>query len=695
MDIRKKAHYIFVGSLILVLAILSVVPTIIFFDNYAKLDANHVDGLLTQTYDRIQSENTNLEIIVAQWTLSDSLSSLLETGNPTFIENYVRPEGFQKLSIDFVIITTAQGNIIFGQEYDSKSNLVGPLSRDLVEVITDNESQFRSTGWNSRVSGVLNLPEGPLVLTAEPVFSLTAPEQRVGTVIVGRFLDEAWINRFSLPEKSILIIEPIPASESPNDLLFTDSSRPDALKILINPADTSMIVGHRIIKDIDGDDALLLTMKTPTEVIRQGEETILFFIVFLLIFGLAFGLFMIFFWDRMILSRTVSLSEEIDEITRGENLGNRVTRTGNDEISRLADSMNRMLGKIEKTQNALKDRERQYRELAEQFPEIMLEINEKGIVTFVNLAAYDILGYTDEDLINNLHIPNLLAPEDVERARQMVKRILTGESSRGDVFTLIRKDGGRIPVISYVSPIIRDDKIRGLRLFAGDISERKRMEDALRVMNNKLNLMNNITRHDIFNQLTILFSYLDIIKDQTQDPLIHQYLEKQHKAAETIREQIAFTENYQEIGVTAPHWQNVRSILMNAVSPLDLREITLSVDIPDIDVFADDLLGKVFYNLVENGVKYGGKISRIRFFWLEAADGLVLIYEDDGIGIPSDAKEKIFNRQFFSHTGLGMFLSREILSITGIALTETGIYGAGARFEIHIPHDKYRPAEKL
>jgi len=454
-----------------------------------------------------------------------------------------------------------------------------------------------------------------------------------------------------------------------------------------------MIVGRQMIRDINGNDALLLTITTPTDVIRQGQETILFFVIFLLFFGLVFGIFMIFFWDRMILSRTIAISQEIDEITRDENLGNRVTKTGDDEISRLADSMNRMLEKIEKTQDALKDRERQYRELAEQFPEIMLEINEKGIVTFVNLAAYDLLGYTNEDLIKNLHLPRLLTHEDLDRAQHVLERIRRGESSLGEVFTLIRKDGSRFPVISYITPLIRDGKIKGMRIFAGDITERKQMEDALQMMNDKLNLMNSITRHDIFNQLTVLFSYLEMIREKTDDPLIHQYLEKQYKAAETIREQIAFTDNYQKIGVTAPHWQNVRTTIMDATSALDLNGITLETDIPDIDIFADDLLGKVFYNLVENGVKYGGKISRIRFFCEDDADGKVLVYEDNGVGIPADAKEKIFNRQYFSHTGLGMFLSREILSITGLTLTEAGTYGAGARFEIHIPHDKYRSAE--
>ena len=692
MDIRKKSLYIFVGSLILVLAILSVIPTILFFDSYAKLDASHVQDLLDQTGGRIHAENTDLNTIVTDWSLSGTLPAFLETGNPAFIKSYAHPEGFQKLSLDFIVITNAEGNIIFGLGYNRESNLLGPLPRDLVEEITGNTSQFRSIDPGSNVSGVLNLPEGPVVLSAQQVLSKSFPHQLLGTVIVGRFLDEAWINQFSLPAHSTLMIEPIEVPLLTSSPLVT-AQKPDAIKILIDPADATMITGHQMIRDINGNDALLLSITTPTAVIKQGQETILFFIIFLLIFGLGFGIFMIFFWDRMILSRTIAISQEIDEITRGENLGNRVTKTGDDEISRLADSMNRMLEKIEKTQNALKDRERQYRELAEQFPEIMLEINEKRIVTFVNLATYDILGYTNEDLIKNLHLPKLLAPEDLDRAHQVLRQIQNGESSRGEVFTLIRKDGSRFPVIAYASPLIRDGRNRGIRIFAGDISERKRMEDALKVMNDKLNLMNSITRHDIFNQLTVLFSYLEMIREKTDDPLILQYLEKQHKAAETIREQIAFTDNYQNIGVAAPHWQNVRATILNATSPLDLNGIKLEMDIPDIEIFADDLLGKVFYNLLENGVKYGGKITHIRFFCEEEAEGKILVYEDDGVGIPADAKEKIFRRQYFSHTGLGMFLSREILSITGLTLTEAGTYGIGARFEIHIPHDKCRSAE--
>ena len=51
--------------------------------------------------------------------------------------------------------------------------------------------------------------------------------------------------------------------------------------------------------------------------------------------------------------------------------------------------------------------------------------------------------------------------------------------------------------------------------------------------------------------------------------------------------------------------------------------------------------------------------------------GLVLVFEDDGMGIAGEDKKHLFERGFGKNTGLGLFLSREILSITGITIRET------------------------
>ena len=54
------------------------------------------------------------------------------------------------------------------------------------------------------------------------------------------------------------------------------------------------------------------------------------------------------------------------------------------------------------------------------------------------------------------------------------------------------------------------------------------------------------------------------------------------------------------------------------------------------------MLRQLFYNLIDNTLKHGEKVSQIRVYYEEGDDQLKLIYEDDGIGIPNYEKEKIF-----------------------------------------------------
>ena len=80
------------------------------------------------------------------------------------------------------------------------------------------------------------------------------------------------------------------------------------------------------------------------------------------------------------------------------------------------------------------------------------------------------------------------------------------------------------------------------------------------------------------------------------------------------------------------------------------------------EVFADPLITRVCYNLMDNAVRCGGKITTIRFSGEErGTSDYHIVCEDDGVGIPDEKKEKIFERGYGKNTGMGLFLSREIL----------------------------------
>jgi signal transduction histidine kinase len=220
--------------------------------------------------------------------------------------------------------------------------------------------------------------------------------------------------------------------------------------------------------------------------------------------------------------------------------------------------------------------------------------------------------------------------------------------------------------------------------------QRWKTEESLQKTSAKLNLMSRITRHDILNKLTPLTGYIELAKEETQDPTLHQYFTKMEAAARAIRTQIEFTRDYQDIGVNEPLWQDVRELLGSAVAQVDLHGIAIRTDMPNLEIYADPLLPKVFYNLADNAARYGEITTEILIRFQETGQGATLVFGDNGVGIPARMKEKIFEQGVGRNTGLGLFLVREILGITGITISESGEHGKGARFEIQVPRGAYR-----
>jgi len=215
----------------------------------------------------------------------------------------------------------------------------------------------------------------------------------------------------------------------------------------------------------------------------------------------------------------------------------------------------------------------------------------------------------------------------------------------------------------------------------------KRSAAALKRANKQLNLLSSITRHDILNQITALNGYLTLVRDELPDGITTGYLDMLESVAGTIETQIAFTRVYQDLGSQEPQWLEISSLIPHiTISGLTITES----DLNGIRIYADPIAGKVFENLLDNTIRHGGAVSRIEVTAHKEPGHLIITWDDNGVGIPASEKELIFQRGYGKNTGFGLFLVREILSITGITIREIGTEGNGARFEILIPEGGYQ-----
>ncbi|MCA1916561.1 PAS domain-containing sensor histidine kinase [Methanospirillum hungatei] len=230
---------------------------------------------------------------------------------------------------------------------------------------------------------------------------------------------------------------------------------------------------------------------------------------------------------------------------------------------------------------------------------------------------------------------------------------------------------------------------------AFELEEKKITERALEMALSKLNNLASITRHDLLNSLTVFEGYLGILLNQEPGGKIQTYLEKMRESTLSMKRHITFARDYQEMGNAAPTWYHVESLVKNSGTGPIFRDITIEANTGNLEILADPLIIKAMYNLLENAVRHGEHTSHITVSHVKGPDSVTIILEDNGVGVPSDKKGRIFNKGFGSNTGLGLFLTREILGITGMQIIETGTPGKGARFEIRVPAGHFRyPGEE-
>jgi PAS domain S-box-containing protein len=353
-----------------------------------------------------------------------------------------------------------------------------------------------------------------------------------------------------------------------------------------------------------------------------------------------------------------------------------------------------------KTDEKLKESERKYRLLTENITDVIYIQDMNLKVTYASPSVEKISGYTPEELLK-LRPENFMTPESFERGVADFRETITSAAEERDYeiplkqYEYVRKDGstfwGELKM-----KLLRDsnNNLVGIQGTLRDITERKEAEKKLDEMmnelvtiNEKLGVVGRLTRHDARNKLSVIANNVYLARQKlAADHGALEFLGDVESAVDQMEEIFDFSRNYEMLGVEDLSYMNVGNSVDEAAILLpDMNEVKLVNECQGLAVMADSLLRQLFYNLIDNTLKYGEKVSQIRVYHEEGEDQLKLVYEDDGVGIPENEKEKLFKEGYGKSTGYGLYLIKKICEAYGWTIRETGKQSKGAQFTITIP----------
>jgi PAS domain S-box-containing protein len=343
------------------------------------------------------------------------------------------------------------------------------------------------------------------------------------------------------------------------------------------------------------------------------------------------------------------------------------------------------------TEEALQKSESRINSILRAAP-VGIGVTSERVIQTVNKRLTEILGYPEEELLGRSSRFVYATQEDFDRVSREFRAHVKDPWGSVVEVQWKKKDDSIIDVLLSSVPVDSSDISKGVTFTALDITDRKRAGIALDKARNKMNVLRKITNEDIHNAVFSLSAYLHLMNPDKADGNVQEYIEKQVPLLQDIFESLNFAKEYQDMGIKPPRWQQVIGVFTYAVSHLNFLDINRKVSLDNLEIFADPMLEKAFFHLMQNSITHGVRVTEVCLSYQETKEGIRLIIEDNGVGIPDDKKKEIFQRGYRKSSGHGLFLVREILSITGMTITETGEPGKGARFEIMVPKGAYRSA---
>jgi len=347
-----------------------------------------------------------------------------------------------------------------------------------------------------------------------------------------------------------------------------------------------------------------------------------------------------------------------------------------------------------------KERERElrrYEAFVENTSDAITILDTDGTIGYVSPAAESVFGYDPETLVGR-DVREFVHPDDMDR---IVDRpgSLPGEPDGTTVqeWRVERPDGSWAWIESTVVNSVDEPAIDGLLVVSRSIDERKAYEMRLEEQRDDLAVLNEILRHDVRNDLQMVFSYVDLLEGEIEGEDATTYL---RKIEESARNAVGLTETARDLAAAMEGTEtplepiDLRSMLLGEVEDLrgtyDGATVTVDGSVPAVTVAADEMLDSVFRNLLQNAVQHndtGEPTVEVRAE--RAGDTVTVAVADDGPGVPAEATESIFGKGEkgleSGGTGMGLYLVRTLVDRYGGEVTVADNEPRGAVFTVSLP----------
>ncbi len=478
MTLRKKTIAIISITLAGLLLILFAVSQGIMLNSFSEMEVEDTSKNVERAQSALSDDISNLNAIVGDWAPWDDTYAFVDDVNNSYIENNLNDYTLANLRVNLILFVNPSGQIVFGKAMDLQNGQEVPVPEGLNGSLAESNLLTYHADAESQVSGLLLLPEGPMLIASHPIL----PSQREGPIrgalIMGRSLDPAEIGRLAETTQLSLAVQRLDESQMASDFEAARSSLSGDTTIFVKPLDKNSVAGYTLLNDVYGNPAMMLRVDLPREIYQHGQTSQLYFIGSIIVVGLIFGLVVLLLLGKLVLSPLSRLSAAVGNIGKTGALSVRVPTAGKNELSSLSNDINGMLESLERSHNELQESGEKFKHLVEDMNDGYFVVQDLRIV-FANARSAEMFGHSIEEVIGST-VEKLLPPDEVEKLSELYLRTLRGEAVKQQYETTFTRDDGTTVTVEFGPKRMYYAGRPAVSVLMRDITKRRQMEEALR-----------------------------------------------------------------------------------------------------------------------------------------------------------------------------------------------------------------------
>ena len=359
MNIRVKTIVILALICAVGVGTLYTTSQIILLNSFARIEEQNTKENAQRVVNAFSSEISALDTLNANgWASWNSTYKFIVNNNTAYIESNLVNEDFQEAGINCMLFINTSGRLVYGKAFDLQNDTQTPLPPDLVGLVASHPLLWSFNSTSSYTDGIILLSEGPMLISSEPILTSEGLGPIHGALIMGEYITQDKLNEISSEVQLPLTLETFNNPELPPDFQLARSSLSNQTPIFVKPLNGSLIAGYALLNDVFHNPALIIRADVPRTIYAQGQTTINYFMLSSVLLIVALVSIVMILLEKTVLSRLASLSKKVSSIGKTEQPSARVPMQGNDEITRLSESINNMLTEIENKTDKLKSAER-------------------------------------------------------------------------------------------------------------------------------------------------------------------------------------------------------------------------------------------------------------------------------------------------------------------------------------------------